>query len=77
MDALLRAAMDRREREQGISLGAEFEQADEQRMRVLDQLAFPKCGGCGGSLNEGNLSGFCNRSAACRRLRRKSIRPPK
>lgn len=74
MDPLLRAAVDRRDREQGVSGLDEFEAADAARRTLLDEQLEREmhCAGCQGPLRENSKTGFCSRNAECVRKARAS-----
>jgi hypothetical protein len=71
---LLRAAIDQRDREQGV---ADDQLADAARMDWLDKAAFPKCRFCDRNLNEGNLTGVCSTRPECRKQLRAENRAKK
>jgi hypothetical protein len=68
MDRLLRAAIDQRDRDQGI---ADDEMVDAERMAWLDKAARPKCRFCGASIRDDNSSGICAMNPECRRRRQR------
>lgn len=78
MDPLLRAAVERREREQALGAETEFDfvAADEQRMRLLNELAHPRCAACGRPKLETSIKSFCSRPD-CRKARRDAARAAK
>lgn len=75
VNALLRAAVERRDREQQI---ADVDQADAARMALLNNVVHAKCGNCGKRINaDKNKSGYCSRTPECFNLGRKITRPRK
>ncbi len=75
MDPLLRAAVEQRDREQYIARDEADVAADEQRMRMLNEVVKRRCENCGRRLRTQNTAvAYCSTTAVCPRLAKKQLR---